>query len=203
MPGGVCVAIVSPIAAGIVLAVLVVLALLAPSLSAVSARTGRLVAGAPRDTAELRQRPLVRNGQQRPRSLRARLVRHADLAAGRTAGDVRERRDRRRLGRHRGLRRRPHRRMADAHRRRAVRVAVHVLRDHPDGRLRPQPVADLHRDRRRRLAHDGAHRARAGARAAPARVRGGGHRARSATAAHHRATHRAQRARDRSSSTRR
>jgi ABC-type dipeptide/oligopeptide/nickel transport system permease component len=33
-------------------------------------------------------------------------------------------------GCHRGLRRRPHGRMADAHRRRAVRVAVHVFRDH-------------------------------------------------------------------------
>ena len=137
----------------------------------VSARTDRLVAGAPGDAAQLRQRSLVRNGQQRPRSLRARLVRHSDLVAGRTARDGCERRDRRRLGRHRGLRRRAHGRMADAHRRRAVRIAVHVLRDHPDGRLRPQPVADLHRDRRGRLAHDGPHRARAGAGAASARIR--------------------------------
>ena len=63
---------------------------------------------------------------------------------------LREPRDRRRLGRDGRLSRRPHRRLDDAFRRRAVRAAVHVLRDHPDGRLRSQPVADFPRDRRGR-----------------------------------------------------
>jgi hypothetical protein len=37
------------------------------------------------------------------------------------------------------------------------------LRDHPDGRVRPQPVPDFPRDRCGGLVDDGAHRARPGA----------------------------------------
>ena len=77
--------------------------------------------------------------------------------------------DRRHLGRDRRLLRRPHRQPDDALRRRHVLAAVHVLRDRADGRVRPPHLPDLHRDRRGRVADHGAHRARPDARGESAR----------------------------------
>ena len=67
---------------------------------------------------------------------------------------------RRGLGRDRRLHRRPGRRRHDAHRRHPLFAALHLLRDHADGGIRPQHHADLYRDRRSELAGHGPHRAR-------------------------------------------
>ena len=93
--------------------------------------------------------------------VRSRVRRHPGVAAGRVACNRGQPRDRRGLGRNGRVPRRARGRLDDAHRGRALRIAVHVLRDHPDGRVRAQPVPDLHRDRRGWLAHHGPHRARA------------------------------------------
>ena len=81
------------------------------------------------------------------------------LAVG-VVGDAGQPGDRRRLGRGRRLRRRPGRRADDALRRHPLLAAVHLLRDHADGRVRPQHHPDVRGHRRGGVADHGAHRAR-------------------------------------------
>ena len=82
------------------------------------------------------------------------------LARDRPARDLRRDRHRRHLRRDLRLSRRAGRPRHDAHRRRPLLAAVHLLRHHAGGVLRPELHADVHRRRRRRMARHGAHRAR-------------------------------------------
>ena len=106
-----------------------------------------------------------------------------------------EPRDRRRLRRRRRLPRRQGRRGDDAHRRHPLLAALHVLRDHPDGRLRPQHHPAVRGPRRRRVADHGADRARPDAVGEAQGVHRGGARRRRLQLAHRAPPHHPQRAR--------
>ena len=105
----------------------------------------------------------VRHRQHRPRPAVANADGRAHLARHRSAGRHRRGGDRRRLRRDGRLHRRQDRRGDDAHRRRALFAALHLLRHHAGRLLRPKLRADVPGRRRRALARHGAHRARPGA----------------------------------------
>ena len=103
---------------------------------------------------------LLRHRQQRPRPPHPHAGRRPRLARGRPPRRPRRRGHRRRLRRDLGLPRRPGRRGDDAHRRHPLFAALHLLRHHARGLLRPQFRADVPRRRRGPVARHGAHRPR-------------------------------------------
>ena len=122
------------------------------------ARRGRLRFDRPRPRS--RQRPSLRHGPSGPRSLSAHHVRRADLPDDRARRHACEPPHRRHLRRGGGLSRRPYRYADDARRRHSLFPALHLFRDHPDGRFRPEYRPDLRRARGGRVAYHGADRAR-------------------------------------------
>ncbi len=168
---------------------------LRPALEPLRLRRDQL--GRDRDAARHGGVALVRQRQQRPRPVRAHPLRRPGLAHDRRRRHGRQPRHRRRLRRHRRLRWRQDRRGDDALRRRALRLALHVLRHPADGRLRPQHDADADRPRRRRVADDGPYRARPDPLAAPQGVHRGGARGRRRRLHHRSPPHHPERARPR------
>ena len=120
----------------------------------------------------------VRHRRQRPRPPHAHARRRPRLARDRAPRH--RRRDRHRRALRRGLRlsRRPRRPRHDALRRHPLRAALHLLRDHAGGVLRPELRLDVHRRRRRRVARHGAHRPRPDALDQAPGIRAGGRGAR-------------------------
>ena len=104
--------------------------------------------------------PLVRHRRGRPRPVRAGAVRRAGVAGGGPGRHAGLAGDRRALRRDRRLSGRAGRRGDDAHRRHALFPALHLLRHHPDGDVRPQFHPAVRGDRRGGMADHGADRAR-------------------------------------------
>src|SRR5436305_2053463 len=133
---------------------------------------------APRTPPRPHRRALVRHGPPGTRPVRAHALGRAALAPDQPAREPRQSRDRHRLGRHRGTRRRSHRRLDDALRRRAVLASVSLHRHHPDHALRAREHGrSAALTRSRGLAHDRPHRARRDALSQAPPVRRGGARA--------------------------
>ena len=142
----------------VLLAVIVLMAVLRSAPEPASIRRG--VLGPDRQPAGFRQRALVRHRRQRPRPLRPHALRRPGLAGGRRRRHAGQPRHRRRLRGHGRLPRRQGRRGDDARRRHPLLAAVHVLRDHPGGGLRPPHRADLRGPGCGRVADHGPDRAR-------------------------------------------
>ena len=122
----------------------------------------------------LGQRPRPRNRRERAGHVRPHPVRRACFACRRVAGDRGFAGDRSYLRRGLRLFRRQGRHHHDAICRCALFPALHVLRHHVDGGVRPKHLPDLRRAGRGRMADHGAHRARSNLVDPAARIHRGG-----------------------------
>ena len=151
----------------ILLALIALMALLAPLLShyAYDEINYDIVACAPRLVAagrrlQCRRHPLVRHRRGGPRPVRAGAVWRAGVAGGGAGRHLGVAADRRALWRDRRLSGRAGRRSDDAGGGYSLFPALHLLRHHPDGAVRPQFHPAVRGDRRGGMADHGADRAR-------------------------------------------